>query len=261
MFSDGGNGETSRPDDVNNNNSKKAELSCLLPVQPPPVVPRLSPVLPVVPSGSAAALSTLHQLTQAPGGTFILQSLTPRISSQPISLCMCTPPEQSNITQQSTGVGVEQVSRRLTWSLPLDSIDSPKPPRRYYSINFMVLIQIFFFRYTWCPYIKVRFDRLMLLAVMDRNLTYVETLLSILLASGVALLGSVLLYQQLYRDLQAFILCFVMAGSQYSLIKSVQPDTASPTHGYNRIVVFSRPVYFVLVASIILLLHFNMPKS
>ncbi|XP_073980876.1 pecanex isoform X2 [Rhodnius prolixus] len=245
---DGGNGETSRPDDVNNNNSKKAELSCLLPVQPPPVVPRLSPVLPVVPSGSAAALSTLHQLTQAPGGTFILQSLTPRISSQPISLCMCTPPEQSNITQQSTGVGVEQVSRRLTWSLPLDSIDSPKPPRRYY-------------RYTWCPYIKVRFDRLMLLAVMDRNLTYVETLLSILLASGVALLGSVLLYQQLYRDLQAFILCFVMAGSQYSLIKSVQPDTASPTHGYNRIVVFSRPVYFVLVASIILLLHFNMPKS
>lgn len=51
-----------------------------------------------------------------------------------------------------------------------------------------------------------------------------------------------------------------MAGSQYCLLKSVQPDTASPTHGYNRIVVFSRPIYFVIVSSMILLIHFNMPE-
>lgn len=120
---------------------------------------------------------------------------------------------------------------------------------------------IFYFRYTWCPYIKIRFDRLTLLAVLDRDLTYAETWFCILLASSVSILGSSLLYLQLYKDLQAFILCFVMAGSQYSLIKSVQPDTASPTHGYNRIVVFSRPVYFVLVAALILLFHINMPKT
>jgi hypothetical protein len=105
----------------------------------------------------------------------------------------------------------------------------------------------------------VRFDRLALLALLDRNLTYSETILSILLASSVAVLGAILLYLQFYQDLLAFVLCFVMAGSQYSLLKSVQPDTASPTHGYNRIVVFSRPVYFVLVASLLLLIHFNIP--
>uniref|UniRef100_A0A146LST4 Pecanex-like protein n=1 Tax=Lygus hesperus TaxID=30085 RepID=A0A146LST4_LYGHE len=244
LMSRPGGGESStesKPDDVNNNN-KKAELSCLLPQNPPqlpPSIPRISPILPVVPASSSAALSTLHQLTQTPRGSFILQSLTPRIATQPISLYTFTPqpPPPSE--------PVEVKPPKLNF---LNPIDSPKESRKYY-------------RYTWCPYIKIRFDRLTLLAVLDRNLTYTETFLSILLASGVGILGSILLYLQLYRDVHAFILCFVMAGSQYSLIKSVQPDTASPTHGYNRIVVFSRPVYFVLVASIILILHFNLPKS
>ena len=49
--------------------------------------------------------------------------------------------------------------------------------------------------------------------------------------------------------------CFVAAGCQYSLLKSVQPDSASPTHGFNRIVVFSRPVYFILCCSLALSLQ------
>ncbi|KAL1138408.1 hypothetical protein AAG570_008472 [Ranatra chinensis] len=228
-----------KPDDVNNNSNKKTELSCLLPAQQTSLPPRLSPVLPTVPSSSPAALSTLHQLTQAPGGTFILQSLTPRVTSQPVSLCTYTPhlAEAPNEVQP-------MVSHRLTF---MDSTESPRKPRRYY-------------RYKWCPQIKVRFDRLALLALLDRNLTYSETILSIVLASSVAVLGATLLYLQFYQDVLAFVLCFVMAGSQYSLLKSVQPDTASPTHGYNRIVVFSRPVYFVLVATLLLLIHFNIPE-
>ncbi|XP_014242647.1 pecanex-like protein 1 isoform X3 [Cimex lectularius] len=223
-----------KPDDVNNNSNKKAELSCLLPTPSTPTVMRF-PVPPSAPS-SSSAMSTLQQFTQTPGGSFILQSLTPRIPSHPMSVYTFSPqtPQQ------------EPTEPKLHRHRP--TMESPKVPRRYY-------------RHTWCPYVKIHFDRLTLLAVLDRNLSYVETFLSIILASSVGVLGSILLYLQLYRDLHAFILCFVMAGSQYSLIKSVQPDTASPTHGYNRIVVFSRPVYFVLVASLILLLHFNVPKT
>lgn len=185
-------------------------------------------------------MSTLHQLTQTPRGSFILQSLTPRIATHPISLYTFAPQPPPPPPSEP----VEVKPPKLTF---LNPIDSPKASRKYY-------------RYTWCPSIKIRFDRLTLLAVLDRNLSYTETFLSIFLASSVGILGAILLYLQLYRDIHAFILCFVMAGSQYSLIKSVQPDTASPTHGYNRIVVFSRPVYFVLVACIILILHFNLPK-
>ncbi|CAB0008234.1 unnamed protein product [Nesidiocoris tenuis] len=254
-----GSSNESKPDDVNNNSSssKKTELSCLLPQNPPqpaPSIPRISPILPVVPASSSAAFSTFHQLTQTPRGSFILQSLTPRIPSQPISLYAFTPqpplpppPPPSSLPPPEPLLesNPRAPAHKLTF---LSQLDSPRGPRKYY-------------RYDWCPYVKIRFDRLTLLAVLDRNLTLAETMLSIFLASSVGILGSVLLYLQLYRDIQAFILCFVMAGSQYSLIKSVQPDTASPTHGYNRIVVFSRPVYFVLVASIILILHFNLPKT
>ena len=36
--------------------------------------------------------------------------------------------------------------------------------------------------------------------------------------------------------------------------ESVQPDSASPTHGFNRITVFSRAVYFVLCSALCLLM-------
>ena len=49
-----------------------------------------------------------------------------------------------------------------------------------------------------------------------------------------------------------------MAGCQYSLVKSVQPDVASPIHGFNKIVVYSRPVYFILFSSILLLTHIQL---
>ena len=94
------------------------------------------------------------------------------------------------------------------------------------------------------PHVKVRFDRLSLLALLDRNLTILETIASTLLAVAVAGLGLLVLQQGFYKDIFAFIFCFVTAGCQYSLLKSVQPDAASPTHGFNRIVVFSRQVLF-----------------
>ncbi|XP_012226316.2 pecanex-like protein 1 isoform X2 [Linepithema humile] len=105
------------------------------------------------------------------------------------------------------------------------------------------------------PHIKVRFDRLALLALLDRNLTIFETIVSTLLAGAVAGLGLLLLQQGFYRDIFAFIFCFVTAGCQYSLLKSVQPDAASPTHGFNRIIVFSRPAYYIICSSLILIFN------
>jgi len=51
------------------------------------------------------------------------------------------------------------------------------------------------------------------------------------------------------------LLCFVIASCQFSLLKSVQPDAASPTHGFNRIVAFSRPIYFCLCGSLVFLIQ------
>lgn len=58
-----------------------------------------------------------------------------------------------------------------------------------------------------------------------------------------------------YDDLGVFFFSFVVASSMYSLVKSVQPDAASPTHGHNRVVAFSRPLYFCLLCALTLLLQ------
>lgn len=117
-------------------------------------------------------------------------------------------------------------------------------PRHYYKFKVMPWVHL-----------KVKLDRLNLLALLDRNLTLWETLLSSLLGIFVACFGGALLHLGFYKDLLAFIFCFVVASCQYSLLKSVQPDAASPTHGFNRIIAYSRPVYFCLFSGLILLFH------
>ncbi|XP_047533715.1 pecanex-like protein 1 [Vanessa atalanta] len=107
------------------------------------------------------------------------------------------------------------------------------------------------FKLSKCLEVKVTMDRLKLMALFDRNLTFRETFISIMLAVAVAALGSMVLNLGFYRDIYAFWFCFIMAGSQYSLLKSVQPDSASPVHGFNKMVVFSRPVYFCLCTAIL----------
>ncbi|XP_071440736.1 pecanex-like protein 1 isoform X2 [Hetaerina americana] len=126
-------------------------------------------------------------------------------------------------------------------------------PKHFYRMRFLPCVHSATF--------KVRFDRLALLALLDRNKTRTEAALSAILAVGVAALGSALLARGLFADLLVFLFCFVMAGCQYSLLKSVQPDAASPTHGHNRIVAFSRPVYFCLCASVALLLDVGLEMS
>lgn len=147
--------------------------------------------------------------------------------------------------ETETDITLTRSRFRFMYSTDIGLPEGPKPPRRYYK-----------YKISPCSYVKVRLDRLALLALLDRNLTLTETVLSLFLAILVSCLGSILLNLGFYRDIPAFIFCFVIASCQYSLIKSVQPDASSPTHGFNKVVAFSRPVYFCMCSALVLLLHY-----
>ncbi|KAM3917988.1 pecanex-like protein 1 isoform 5-T5 [Leptodactylus fuscus] len=106
-------------------------------------------------------------------------------------------------------------------------------------------------------WVGINFDRLTLLALFDRNREILENVLSIILAILVAFLGSVLLTEGFFKDIWVFQFCLVIASCQYSLLKSVQPDSSSPRHGHNRIIAYSRPVYFCACCGLIWLLDYG----
>ncbi|XP_077674874.1 pecanex-like protein 1 isoform X5 [Eretmochelys imbricata] len=106
-------------------------------------------------------------------------------------------------------------------------------------------------------WIGINFDRLTLLALFDRNREILENVLAVILAILVAFLGSVLLIEGFFKDIWIFQFCLVIASCQYSLLKSVQPDSSSPRHGHNRIIAYSRPVYFCLCCALIWLLDYG----
>jgi len=164
----------------------------------------------------------------------------------------------SDLLEDSRGVPSSSIRNNRTLAMYPTYLDKPSKwkktngPKHFYNLE--VFPQ-------WCLpkmprfQVKVWFDRLNLMALFDRNRTFWENLLAIMLAVGVASLGSCMLYQEHYQDLKVVILCFVMASCQFSLLKSVQPDAASPTHGFNRIVAFSRPIYFCLCGGLVCLLQ------
>ncbi|KAM9211743.1 pecanex-like protein 2 [Dugong dugon] len=103
-------------------------------------------------------------------------------------------------------------------------------------------------------WIKVWYDRLTLLALLDRTKDVKENVLAILLIVLVSLLGFLTLNQGFCKDMWILLFCLIMASCQYSLLKSVQPDPASPIHGHNQIITYSRPIYFCVLCGLILLL-------
>lgn len=118
-----------------------------------------------------------------------------------------------------------------------------------------------FYQFDMLPWIKgghtslkITFDRLALLSVLDRSLSPLENVLSVMLAIIVAIFAALVLNEGYYQDLLIFLFCAITAGCQYSLLKSVQPDSASPTHGFNRVIVFSRAIYFIVCCGLALVL-------
>ncbi|XP_033843552.1 pecanex-like protein 1 isoform X2 [Periophthalmus magnuspinnatus] len=120
-----------------------------------------------------------------------------------------------------------------------------------------------YYRLWLLPYLWVglHFDRLTLLALFDRNREVLENILAVMLAVLVAFLGSVLLVNGFFTDIWVFQFCLVIASCQYSLLKSVQPDSSSPRHGHNRIIAYSRPVYFCLCCGLIWLLDYGSART
>uniref|UniRef100_A0A674MF88 Pecanex-like protein n=1 Tax=Takifugu rubripes TaxID=31033 RepID=A0A674MF88_TAKRU len=104
-------------------------------------------------------------------------------------------------------------------------------------------------------WINVLFDRLTLIALLDRNPTVLENLLAVFMAFLVSFLGFVLLNHGCFKDFWVFQFCLVIASCQYSLLKSVQPDAASPTHGHNQLVAYGRAAYFCIFCALIWLLE------
>uniref|UniRef100_A0A8C5UGS0 Pecanex-like protein n=1 Tax=Malurus cyaneus samueli TaxID=2593467 RepID=A0A8C5UGS0_9PASS len=113
-----------------------------------------------------------------------------------------------------------------------------------------------FYRFVIFPgkWIKVWYDRLTLLALLDRTEDIKENVFAVILVILVSFLGFLTLNQGFCKDIWVLLFCLVMASCQYSLLKSVQPDPASPIHGHNKIIVYSRPVYFCILCGLILLL-------
>uniref|UniRef100_A0A667YWG3 Pecanex-like protein n=1 Tax=Myripristis murdjan TaxID=586833 RepID=A0A667YWG3_9TELE len=149
-----------------------------------------------------------------------------------------TPPVRCS--SQHSLFGLNQVSVRVAicYSKSQENtlmIEEKAKPKQYY--RFWVLPG---------KWLRVRYDRLALLALLDRNRRVGENVFAVVLASLVAFLGFLLLLQGFFRDIWVFQFCLVIASCQYSLLKSVQPDAASPMHGHNWIIVYSRPVYFCL---------------
>ncbi|KAL4640844.1 pecanex-like protein 2 isoform X2 [Arapaima gigas] len=110
-------------------------------------------------------------------------------------------------------------------------------------------------------WINILYDRLTLLALLDRNQDVTENLLAVFLAFLVSFLGFVLLNQGCFKDIWVFQFCLVIASCQYSLLKSVQPDAASPTHGHNPIVAYSRAAYFCIFCSLIWVMEVLLKKK
>ncbi|XP_035657052.1 pecanex-like protein 2 isoform X5 [Oncorhynchus keta] len=104
-------------------------------------------------------------------------------------------------------------------------------------------------------WVNILYDRLALLALLDRNQDVVENIAVVFLAFLVAFLGFILLNHGCFKDIWVFQFCVVIASCQYSLLKSVQPDAASPTHGHNQIVAYSRAAYFCIFCGLIWILE------
>ena len=94
--------------------------------------------------------------------------------------------------------------------------------------------------------VKIFLDRVQLRNILDQDKNLMISVTAVLLSVLVSVLGSLVLQTGHFRDLCLVLFCGVQASCHYSLLKSVQPDASSPTHGDNSVTVFSRPVYFII---------------
>uniref|UniRef100_A0A8C7DLB8 Pecanex-like protein n=1 Tax=Oncorhynchus kisutch TaxID=8019 RepID=A0A8C7DLB8_ONCKI len=96
-------------------------------------------------------------------------------------------------------------------------------------------------------WVNILYDRLALLALLDRNQDVVENIAVVFLAFLVAFLGFILLNHGCFKDIWVFQFCVVIASCQYSLLKVRK--------GHNQIVAYSRAAYFCIFCGLIWILE------
>lgn len=202
----------------------------------------------------------LHQIRENDDGTYLFETVEhpavlsipynqtfansayPTLRFNPLARLHIGGPSNS---QPELNVDYSLSRPRFDYTLDhIEVLEDEKRKRRYYKFKIFPFFHV-----------KIYFNRLSLDALLDYNETYFETFLCILLAVVVSFLGAVMLHLHYYHDIPAFLFCFVIATSHYSLLKSVQPDASSPVHGFNKVVAYSRPIYFILCCSVIVGLH------
>ncbi|VDO03119.1 unnamed protein product [Rodentolepis nana] len=91
--------------------------------------------------------------------------------------------------------------------------------------------------------------------------TWTEMLVTLVLTALVSIFGGLLLSSGAFHGFSLSLLCCVIAGCHYSLIKSVQPDPASPRHGFNRLIIYSRSLVFCLLGFLFALTLILIPSA
>ena len=121
--------------------------------------------------------------------------------------------------------------------------------------------KVYFWQVNKSLSITVPFGHYSLLAMLDKNQTWLELSGSILISLLVSICAALMLNEHIYDDVFLILFCFIVASCHYSLLKSVQPDSSSPIHGFNGVTALSRPIYFCLLCSMILFLRFVTASS
>uniref|UniRef100_A0A665W7V7 Pecanex-like protein n=1 Tax=Echeneis naucrates TaxID=173247 RepID=A0A665W7V7_ECHNA len=131
-----------------------------------------------------------------------------------------------------------------------DFVDAPEPPAQVTEFMWTstqekptrkIYYKLELFPGKW---INILYDRLTLLALLDRNQDVLENLFSVFMAFLVSFLGFVLLNHGCFKDFWVFQFCLVIASCQYSLLK-----------GHNPLVAYSRATYFCIFCALIWLLE------
>lgn len=104
-------------------------------------------------------------------------------------------------TQRST-INRMTFADSMFWGLPVQCANKKVQPKRYYKFPIKCFQRE----------MKISMDRLQLLALFDRDHGTFPTIASILVGVCCSILGAIVLQFDFYKDIFAFIFCFVMAG-------------------------------------------------
>ncbi|CEF60456.1 Pecanex family-containing protein [Strongyloides ratti] len=106
------------------------------------------------------------------------------------------------------------------------------------------------------PSIRLQMDRLYIMSLFDKNKNIYSCIIDIIIAGVISILTSIIFYCNIYNGVSIYFYSFVVAGAHFSLLKSVQPDTSSPVHGFNWIASYSRPFYFTSISILLLCINY-----